>query len=324
MSIIGYLRRPEVRHHPFLLIPRRVAYEVTRHLRPDLLDRERVVRIRDGLRMSLRPSDHFDHALYLYGIGEFASATAFTSLIRRGMTVVDVGAHIGQYSLMGAKRVGPSGRVIAVEPQEPLRWRLELNLRLNQVSNVRVLGCALYNFDGEVWLHPPAKALHNSGLAYVSTTPSTTAAVVRCTTLDSIAQDLMPFGLDVLKVDVEGAERAVLEGGASLLERSRPFILFEVNQLRLEQGRWSAPAIDLLRDFGYDILGIRVTPHDGSCHLIKILPGADPEPYRERHCALNLVAVHPERPLPTSPWARAGEREVKSTSGPDTGGRRYP
>jgi tRNA (mo5U34)-methyltransferase len=167
-------------------------------------------------------------------------------LLRRDMTVVDVGAHHGIYTLLASKRVGPRGRVVAIEPSPRECARLKRHLRLNRASNVELIPCAAGENPGEVdlyvvdgfndWcnsLRPPATA-----------EPVKTARV-QVRRLDEILSELDIAKVDFMKLDAEGAELSVLYGALKLLNRKdRPAMLVEVQDVRTR--RWDYAAREIL------------------------------------------------------------------------------
>lgn len=176
------------------------------------------------------------------------------TLLRPGMTVLDIGAHHGLYTLLCSKGVGPEGRVIAFEPSPREYRRLEKHVRINRCGNVHAERCAvgsesgtanLYVVDGECdW--------GNSLRAPVLSEP-TYQLRVEVRTVDEVLQSLGISTVDFIKLDVEGAELAALQGAARLLRGpSRPAILVEVQDLRTEPWGYRARAIvEFLANFNY-------------------------------------------------------------------------
>ncbi len=274
-----------MRRDPARLVARRVLLEAERRLRPASYARERLVQIAPGLVMSVRADDQIERAIYLFGLYEFVSAHAFVRLLRPGMNVVDAGAHSGQYTLLAARRVGEEGVVVAVEPNPPVRARLERNVRLNGLRNVRIAPVALARSPGAVTLAIPGG--ENTGVAAVRTpSPTETAIEVEAVPLDALLQSMNVARLDVLKIDVEGMETDVLAGGRTTIARDKPAILFEANDLYFGDER-TDPTVAALRDLGYRL-------HEPSALRI-VKPGEDPRAHREYWQSLNLVALHPDR-----------------------------
>lgn len=174
-----------------------------------------------------------------------------------GMTVLDVGANAGVVTLLAAALVGPGGRVHAFEPSPRDRSRLTANVDASGLTNVSVHAEALGRETGKAVLRVSSaeRPGHNTigGFAYTADA-STESAEVELTTLDDFASARGLARLDLVKIDVEGSETAVLEGGRRTLERFRPVIITEAYDPSLRQLGTSAPELlDLLRTLGYEL-----------------------------------------------------------------------
>lgn len=291
----AYLRRPDVSEAPLRFLWRRVRYEAERRIAPGRLGRERLVRFDEGLRIWVRLVDVVDLSIYLYGAHEYVATRVFTALTPRGGIVADVGGHLGAFTLLAARRVGPEGRVFAFEPNPPSRQRLERNVAVNGLSNVRVLPEALSDRTGTATLLLSGDA-SRSGNASLSVGDgvdgSAGTAEVQAARLDDVLEREGVTRLDLVKIDVEGLEDRVVAGGRGILEALRPAVLFEVNDLTDNDSGTSAPAIDALRGLGYAMYGMSL--NDGGVRLTELQPGEDPRPYREPWSALNLLGLHPD------------------------------
>lgn len=153
--------------------------------------------------------------IYAYGYSEPETIRFVLSFLQPGMTFWDVGAHVGEYSLLASRKVGFAGRVEAFEPQAAIFHFLEHNQAANRASNVRLHPIAVSDRSGqvEIALHSdPARTFINPGapLASLPTTQVTAASLDEF----AVAQHQVP---NLIKVDVEGAERLVLEGARTLL-----------------------------------------------------------------------------------------------------------
>ncbi|MEZ5817628.1 MAG: FkbM family methyltransferase [Hyphomicrobiaceae bacterium] len=153
----------------------------------------------------------------------------FARLIRPGMTVVDVGANFGYYSLLFSDAVGPSGSVIAVEPVPTTAATLTETLMLNGfASRAQVVAKALTaKPDGTVHLVVPAGEPKNA--AVVAQAGKNTVEVP-ATNFDELARDLRRC--DLVKIDAEGSEAAILEGMQETIARFHPALLLEFNVAR--------------------------------------------------------------------------------------------
>jgi len=166
--------------------------------------------------------------------------------LRPGMTVIDIGAHHGFYTLLMSKRVGRSGRVFAFEPSPRERRALYLHLALNLGTNVTVVRAGLGQEDGYADLYVAAReyAGHNS-LRPPDAPQQTTKQRVHICRLDRWLSANGIGCVDFIKLDAEGAERDILAGSMRLLtSQPRPVILAEVEDRRTEP--WGYPAREIV------------------------------------------------------------------------------
>jgi FkbM family methyltransferase len=165
-------------------------------------------------------------------------------VLQPGMTVLDVGAHHGLYTLLTAKRVGPQGRVIAFEPSPRERKRLMRHLRVNGCSNVSVVHCALGDRTGEADLFL-VEGRHDwfNSLRPPVVEERTCKVRVELRCLDDVLAELGIAQVDFIKLDVEGAELSFLHAANLLQSASRPAILAEVQDLRTQAWGYAAREI---------------------------------------------------------------------------------
>ena len=172
-----------------------------------------------------------------------------------GQVFLDIGANIGVFALPAARRVGPAGIVVAVEPSPTVADYLRRNIALNGLTNVRVKQCAAYNRDVEAlpFYHAPTDHFGMGALA-----PQFHAAPINVPafTLDHILADEGITKVDLIKIDVEGFEAAVFRGAAGILTgEAAPPILFEFcdwAEARVPGGQ-VGDAQRVLLDYGYKI-----------------------------------------------------------------------
>jgi len=143
----------------------------------------------------------------------------FQSLVKPGMVFVDVGAHLGYYTLLAARQVGPAGKVYAFEPDPDNHAVLLRNIELNAYDNVVAARKAVSNQVGTATLYLTAldsgrHSMYQHGL------PERGSVAVETTTMDFYLGSEGCPRVDLVKIDVEGAEVSVLEGMTQLLEKS--------------------------------------------------------------------------------------------------------
>jgi FkbM family methyltransferase len=148
----------------------------------------------------------------------------FERALSEGATVVDAGAHVGLYTLLAARRVGPRGRVVAFEPDPYNAAALERNLRREGCANVSLVRKAVADAAGRVEFHQSLGTISSSFQARSGRGPFRTL-VADLTTIDSCLRGLELDRL-VVKLDVEGAEPLALEGLTATLGRANSAVLF--------------------------------------------------------------------------------------------------
>ena len=163
-----------------------------------------------------------------------------------GATIWDVGAHIGYHSLAFARLVGPSGRVVAFEPNRFNQERFHMHLHKNSdlATRVSLMTCALSDCDGEqpfrfsrdIDRGRSAGSFLDRGILPGDRTPEAVYAefkseLVSVRKADNLLtkEELPPPAL--MKIDVEGAEYGVLLGASTLLQQHRPVLLMEIHNI---------------------------------------------------------------------------------------------
>jgi FkbM family methyltransferase len=164
-----------------------------------------------------------------------------------GMTVVDVGANLGYYSLLASRLVGPSGRVVALEPNSENCRLLLSSLRMGGVTNVQLVPVAA---DAEAgWAYYSTHVGSNGGLIEDRDLLKHPGTVVPTFRLDDIVEGPVGF----LKMDVEGAEGRVVKGATRVIEKDRPIVTTELKDemLRRVSGTTVADYLGYFESVGY-------------------------------------------------------------------------
>jgi FkbM family methyltransferase len=160
---------------------------------------------------------------------DFEPFMKYWFLPQAGQIVLDIGANIGKYTLRAAKAVGHTGRVIAVEPNPDTYQTLLRNIRVNTLDNVVALNVAAWNKECRLKLYRAEQA----GLYSVKRNSHQGFDTVRARRMTDVLQTLGFDHADWVKIDVEGAEREVLEGMKEILPLCSNIIV-EVNSVNIE------------------------------------------------------------------------------------------
>jgi len=178
----------------------------------------------------------------------------FKREIKPGMTVIDVGANIGYYTIMSADMVGPTGKVICVEPDSQSVEMLKKNIEANKFNNIECINKALSDKEGVVGFYSSVKnradnRIYDPGDGRVYTE-------IKTTTLDKI---LSPdTKIDFLKIDIQGAEALAIDGMKESIGRSGKMTLFtEFWPSSIEKtGRSAEKFLQKLIAFGFELYNI--------------------------------------------------------------------
>jgi FkbM family methyltransferase len=171
---------------------------------------------------------------FAYGSWEPELTELVSRTMKSGFTVVDVGAHIGYYSLLFSRLVGPTGHVIAFEPVPNNFKFLCENLELNTCTNVEPVNRAVLDRHEQICIEMQENDPLPVGVSFANPENKGNVIVEAISLDDSVLRRTKR--VDFLKVDAEEAEDKVLDGARSLIERDHPLIMMEVHHFdgRLE------------------------------------------------------------------------------------------
>jgi len=175
------------------------------------------VTVVNGYRVELDLIDHIQRMVFL-GAYERWETAMVRRLLLPGMCFVDVGANIGYFTLLAARRVGPTGRVFAIEPSPYAADRLSQTIADNVIPQVRIERCGLGRRPGEVVLYDAAVGNHTPSMLG---DPGGHGLVVPVRTLDECIHEWKIDRIDLMKIDVEGYEPEVFAGAARALADGR-------------------------------------------------------------------------------------------------------
>jgi FkbM family methyltransferase len=205
-------------------------------------------RLLKSAKIWVEPNDLIGRYIFYQGVWEASTTRHFVEGLQPGDNVIDVGANIGQYTVLAGQKVGPQGRVFAVEPAAHARDMLQRNLELNHLCNVTILPFAAWDSDTTLYLSSGEKG--NCGSAEVSCAEVPAESATTAIPARRLGPALREAGcerIDVLKIDIEGAELPALRGLEEFFVKRPPRSVY--CELCGSQNRFGKSAIDLLNFF---------------------------------------------------------------------------
>lgn len=218
-----------------------------------------LVKIDRDIKINLALGDDLSWCLFVGGCIDPNELTFIKQNIKKGMVFIDVGANNGIYSLVSAKLVGNSGKVVAIEPSSRERRRLIKNISLNPYKNIQVHPEAVSDHKGNKTLYIASRE-HNGqntmGKFIYDGVKLFDKEVVRLDKLDNIVERLGLSRVDFIKMDVEGSEYLALLGAKKTIKRFKPKIQIEISGEALRgQSADIKDVFRFLKSRKYDLFG---------------------------------------------------------------------
>jgi len=229
-----------------------------------------IARIDKDLKARVWPGDIIGRPLYVNGLFEPQETQFIKHTLQPEMIFFDIGANMGYYSLIAAKRVGEGGEVHSFEPNPRMFDELKYNIELNGFTNLRLNNFALGDKTGVASLSRYERGKEVYCSLSNRNFPGTNIVgydEVHIETLNNYVKKMGIEKIDLIKMDVEGAELMVLHGALPLLESGAlRMIIFELAKINATGfGYHCEEVLDLLRGFGFTIYQI-----DNTSNLIEI------------------------------------------------------
>ncbi len=230
-------------------------------------------RLGNGMKIRVVWTDVIGCSIATDGYYDLPIVRLIQELLKPGMTFIDVGAHVGQYSLLASGLVGMEGAVHSFEPEPDTFALLAHNVHRNGLRNVHTVRCALAKTSQDVALYVARP--DNIGQTSLRQ-PDNFSGVkvnVQCRTLDDYVEEHGIDAINLIKIDVEGAELDVLLGARHVLSRNpKPHIIIEFWEEFLQAyGSSCAQVAEFLQGSGYSLFWI------GETGLTPYLPLKNPE-----------------------------------------------
>lgn len=246
-----FLSRPDVRQNPLKASWKRLVWR----LRWLVTTQPFIFPLGDKLKIAI-PKTGSGASIYYFGFSEPDTADYVTSFLQTGMVMLDIGAHIGEYTLLAAQKVGSTGQVHAFEPQSHIFPILKHNVEINELSNVKLNRSAVCDRIGELEFEINDMPAMSSLRKYTTSNNSANIVPVPSTSLDEYWSN-NEDKIDLIKVDVEGAEKFVFQGAKSLLslpDDQAPTWIFEyAPNSYINFDYHPSEIFDLLKEYGYSV-----------------------------------------------------------------------
>lgn len=225
----------------------------------------RVANFDGNLKLDLSLSDHMQRRIFWTGYYNRRMVVLFDRMLKPGMTVIDVGANIGEISMTTAKRVGRAGHVIAFEPVDAIADRLQANATRNHLDQITVVRTGLSDASAEdVPVYAscgqgiPDDEHHGLGSLFGGPKGAPELQRIPITTLDIWLDAHTIDRIDLIKIDIEGAELPCLKGAEGALRRLRPVLIVEIQDTTSTTAGYRASDIlAFLSKLGYTFETIR-------------------------------------------------------------------
>ncbi|WP_119460994.1 FkbM family methyltransferase [Rhodospirillaceae bacterium SYSU D60014] len=252
----GYMRwllsHPDFRERPAQILWRAIQWQIRSRLH-----REPVVRFDDAIEMRSPRRNVSASSTFYFGFSEPAFHKFLSAYLQPGMTVVDIGANVGAYTLLAAKRVGPGGRVVAFEAAPQIYRFLMENVDRNRFGNVVVENVAVGQAEGHLRFTVQAGDLGKSHVHSPLEDDGVEVIDISVIDLDGYCSRSGLRRIDYMKIDVEGYEMPVLRGARRTLA-DNPTMLVQMEAIDHHAKRFGSDLRSIMAFMGE--IGFR--PHE--------------------------------------------------------------
>lgn len=213
---------------------------------------KRVVQLKHVGPIELNPSDYIEKILFITGEYENNLVELLNKVLKKGDCFLDIGANIGYFSLIAANIVQNEGVVYSFEASDKTFQKLERNIELNRINNLKLFNFAVSNKEESLTFNIQKDG--NSGMSSFRKLDGYKAEsiTINAKPIDYFLNEMSKIKL--IKMDIEGAEGMVIEGMQNLINRDRPFITLElVDKYLIQLGYSAQNIIEKLKQLNYQI-----------------------------------------------------------------------
>ena len=202
------------------------------------LSQERIISILDNKLKTISHDKGISSELIIHKIHEPLTTSLIIKKLTKGMNCIDIGSNIGYYAILESSKIGDNGLVWSIEPSPQNFETLSKNVILNQRKNIKCYNIAIGDENGKIdfliseksnWSKIKNKIDHiENGDKIIQ---------VDIMTLDSFSEKNEIKKVDLLRMDVEGYERNIIEGSMNFLEKFKPILMIEVHKMIMGNNR---------------------------------------------------------------------------------------
>ena len=185
---------------------------------------------------------------------------------REGDTVIDIGAHIGRYTITSSKQVGSTGKVVAIEADPDNFQLLKRNIALNNLTNVLPLNYAVFSTRTRMKLYEQSASAKYNSVMLARAAKTKNYVEVNADTLDNILKQNGINQVNWIKIDVEGAEFEVLRGSTKMLSGENVSLLVEIHNI--DDPSHYDNIVDFLKNHNYEITFEQRYEDSSESHII--------------------------------------------------------
>ena len=248
-KIIRYIWfHPNNRKKKFLSLSKFFGWQLYKRITHHHLD----IQLLQNIKLRCYPDSQSASAAIYCGLYDYHEMNFLLRYLREEDSFLDIGANIGIYTLLAASKI-KSGCIYSFEALPTNYLRLEENIRLNNLTQVKPLSIAIADSVGSVTISNNTKS---DSTAFITTNTTNTTAEslqIPSSTLDNLLQNENLNHLTLAKMDIEGAEILAFKGATSLLQQQRPHVWILELLNGVNHGYCKQDIVKLLQDYGYGL-----------------------------------------------------------------------
>lgn len=218
-----------------------------------------------GLKIKADLDEWIQQQIYFLGTWDRRGLNFLRNYLKKDDVFIDVGANIGAYSLVASKIVGKGGRIHSFEPVTKVFERFGENIRLNNMTNITANQKAVYNTSDIISIF--VSSVENAGMSSVFHHDSESGIIekVQAITIDDYVDKMNLQRVNMIKIDIEGAELFALQGMQNTLKKFRPITIIEISEDVLKNSNQSGLEVsDFMKSMGYEQKRIFKCGHTGN------------------------------------------------------------